>query len=270
MSSCSSRPSRDVEAELRRIFQISEDQIRSLIVRRDEDDAAAPVMNGAPARTPQRPPRRPRRCGSSARSKLRRSGPGGSVRAGRREAPAAAEAPATETTPVAEAENPPKRPPSLTPRTIVQRLSIGLVRKGEENGPQSRHPDWPPGQRPRAEVHAQRHRRHPVPPGRQPADVRARPVQNGQEKQADFFSIVAWRQSAEYAANYLGKGRLVAVEGRLQVREYVTQDGQKRRDTEVVVDNLKSLDRPKEGEEGGRAAAAATARAQGGQAAAAV
>ena len=74
---------------------------------------------------------------------------------------------------------------------------------------------------------------------------------NGQEKQADFFSIVAWRQSAEYAANYLGKGRLVAVEGRLQVREYVTQDGQKRRDTEVVVDNLKSLDRPKEGEEGG-------------------
>ncbi len=73
---------------------------------------------------------------------------------------------------------------------------------------------------------------------------------NGQEKQADFFSIVAWRQSAEYAANYLGKGRLVALEGRLQVREYVTQDGQKRRDTEVVVDNLKSLDRPKEGEEG--------------------
>jgi len=74
--------------------------------------------------------------------------------------------------------------------------------------------------------------------------------QNGQEKQADFISIVAWRQSAEYAANYLGKGRLVAVEGRLQVREYVTQDGQKRRDTEVVVDNLKSLDRPKEGAEG--------------------
>ncbi len=73
----------------------------------------------------------------------------------------------------------------------------------------------------------------------------------GQEKQTDFIPIVAWRQSAEYAANYLGKGRLVAVEGRMQVREYVTQDGQKRRDTEVVADNLKSLDRPKEGEEGG-------------------
>ncbi len=79
--------------------------------------------------------------------------------------------------------------------------------------------------------------------------------QSGQEKQADFIPIVAWRQSAEYAANYLGKGRLVAVEGRMQVREYVTQAGEKRRDTEVVADNLKSLDRPKEGEEGGTGAA---------------
>ena len=88
--------------------------------------------------------------------------------------------------------------------------------------------------------------------------------QSGQEKQADFFSIVAWRQSAEYAANYLGKGRLVAVEGRLQVREYVTQDGQKRRDTEVVVDNLKSLDRPKEGEEGAAAGGGGYSRASSG------
>jgi single-strand DNA-binding protein len=77
--------------------------------------------------------------------------------------------------------------------------------------------------------------------------------QNGQEKQTDFISIVAWRQSAEFAATYLSKGRLVAVEGRLQIREYVTQEGQKRREAEVVVDNLKSLDRPKEqGEGGGR------------------
>ncbi len=86
---------------------------------------------------------------------------------------------------------------------------------------------------------------------------------NGQEKQADFFSIVAWRQSAEYAANYLGKGRLVAVEGRLQVREYVTQAGEKRRDTEVVVDNLKSLDRPKEGEEGTQSGGGGYNRSQG-------
>ena len=45
----------DVEAELRRIFQISEDQIRFLIVRRDEEEGATPIMNGMPARTDARP-----------------------------------------------------------------------------------------------------------------------------------------------------------------------------------------------------------------------
>lgn len=84
----------------------------------------------------------------------------------------------------------------------------------------------------------------------------SRPISNeakqgGQEAQADFISVVAWRQSAEFAANYLGKGRLVAIEGRLQVREYVTKEGQKRRDVEVVSDNLKALDRPKDDAEGG-------------------
>jgi single-strand DNA-binding protein len=74
--------------------------------------------------------------------------------------------------------------------------------------------------------------------------------QSGQEKQADFIDIVAWRQSAEFASNYLNKGRLVAVEGRLQIREYVTQDGQRRRAAEVVVDNLKGLDRPRDQSEG--------------------
>ncbi len=73
----------------------------------------------------------------------------------------------------------------------------------------------------------------------------------GQEKQADFIDIVAWRQSAEFAANYLNKGRLVAVDGKLQIREYVTQDGQRRRSAEVVADNLKSLDKPREQGEGG-------------------
>jgi single-strand DNA-binding protein len=75
----------------------------------------------------------------------------------------------------------------------------------------------------------------------------------GQEKQADFIDIVSWRQNAEFAANYLSKGRLVAVEGKLQIREYVTQDGQRRRNAEVVADNFKPLDRPREqtGEGGG-------------------
>jgi single-strand DNA-binding protein len=71
----------------------------------------------------------------------------------------------------------------------------------------------------------------------------------GQEKQADFIDIVAWRQNAEFAANYLQKGRLVAVEGKLQIREYVTQEGQQRKAAEVVADNLKGLDRAREGGE---------------------
>jgi single-strand DNA-binding protein len=67
------------------------------------------------------------------------------------------------------------------------------------------------------------------------------------EKQADFFDIVAWRQSAEFAANYLTKGRLVAVQGRLQQRSWVQQDGQKRSKVEVVSENLQGLDKPREG-----------------------
>jgi single-strand DNA-binding protein len=70
--------------------------------------------------------------------------------------------------------------------------------------------------------------------------------QSGQEKQADFIDIVAWRQAAEFASNYLGKGRLVAVDGRLQIRQYVANDGTNRRQAEVVVDQLKSLDRPRD------------------------
>jgi single-strand DNA-binding protein len=66
------------------------------------------------------------------------------------------------------------------------------------------------------------------------------------EKETDFIDIVAWRQSAEFAANYLNKGRLVAVDGRLQIRSWVAQDGTKRRNAEVVANDLRSLDRPRD------------------------
>lgn len=77
--------------------------------------------------------------------------------------------------------------------------------------------------------------------------------QQGGEPQADFIDIVAWRQSAEFAERYLHKGRLIAVEGRLQVREYEVE-GQRRKAYEVVVDNLKGLDRPAQGEGDGSGA----------------
>ena len=71
--------------------------------------------------------------------------------------------------------------------------------------------------------------------------------QSCQQKQTDFIPIVVWRQAADFAKNYLTKGRLVCVEGRMQVREYQTPDGQRRRETEVVAETLQGLDRPKEG-----------------------
>ncbi|GAB6875646.1 single-stranded DNA-binding protein [Thermaerobacter litoralis] len=72
-----------------------------------------------------------------------------------------------------------------------------------------------------------------------------RPFTNQQgEREADFIDIVAWRGQAEACANHLSKGRLVSVRGRLQVRSYETQDGQRRRVTEVVADDVRFLDRP--------------------------
>jgi single-strand DNA-binding protein len=65
----------------------------------------------------------------------------------------------------------------------------------------------------------------------------------GGERAADFIDCVAWRQLAENLANYMSKGRLIAVEGSLQVRSYETKDGQKRRATEVVADNVRFLDK---------------------------
>jgi len=62
------------------------------------------------------------------------------------------------------------------------------------------------------------------------------------EKEADFFYVVVWGKSAENCANYLAKGRLVGLEGRLQSRSYETQTGDKRYVTEVVADNVEFLE----------------------------
>lgn len=61
-------------------------------------------------------------------------------------------------------------------------------------------------------------------------------------KEADFFTIVVWGKSAEHCANYLAKGRMVGVQGRLQSRSYETQTGDKRYVTEVVADQVEFLE----------------------------
>ena len=63
----------------------------------------------------------------------------------------------------------------------------------------------------------------------------------GQKDSADFIPIVAWEKLAEIIGNNLKKGSQVLVEGRMQVRSYETQDGQKRRATEVIVQNVEFL-----------------------------
>lgn len=61
--------------------------------------------------------------------------------------------------------------------------------------------------------------------------------------ETDFIDIVAWRGLAENCANYLGKGRLAAVEGRLQIRSYEANDGTKRKVAEVIADDVRFLDK---------------------------
>src|SRR3984893_17336810 len=76
-----------------------------------------------------------------------------------------------------------------------------------------------------------------------------RPFSNSQtrEREADFINIVTWRQLAETCANYLRKGRLTSVEGRLQVRNYDNAEGRKVYVTEVIADNVQFLESSKEG-----------------------
>lgn len=63
------------------------------------------------------------------------------------------------------------------------------------------------------------------------------------ERETDFIDIVAWRKLADQVSQHLSKGRLVAVEGRLQIRSWEAQDGQKRKAAEVVADAVRFLDR---------------------------
>lgn len=72
-----------------------------------------------------------------------------------------------------------------------------------------------------------------------------RPFTNQQgERETDFIPVVTWRQLAETCAHYLRKGRLAAVEGRLQVRSYDNAEGRKVYVTEVVADNVRFLEPP--------------------------
>jgi len=89
----------------------------------------------------------------------------------------------------------------------------------------------------------------------------------GDNKATEWFNVVAWEKQAEFAGKYLGKGRLVYVEGRMKTREYDDKDGNKRKVTELVAFQIQGLDKPPEGAAKGNGAGNAAGQAPGGAAA---
>lgn len=80
---------------------------------------------------------------------------------------------------------------------------------------------------------------------------------NGQKvEKPEYHNIVAWGKLAEICTQFLAKGRKVFAEGRLQTREWTSQEGQKRNRTEIIAENVILLDRPPGGGAGGAAGAA--------------
>lgn len=63
---------------------------------------------------------------------------------------------------------------------------------------------------------------------------------------ADFFDLTLWNKAAEFASQYLGKGRLVAIHGSLQQNTWTDQSGAKRSAVKVTVNEIQGLDKPKE------------------------
>ena len=74
---------------------------------------------------------------------------------------------------------------------------------------------------------------------------------SAQKESADFIPIVAWEKLAEICGNNLTNGSQILVEGRLQIRSYETQDGQKRRVSEVVAQSIEFLGSKRAAAEGG-------------------
>ena len=69
----------------------------------------------------------------------------------------------------------------------------------------------------------------------------SRPVSQGSEPQTDFINVVVWDKTAENVGKYMTKGRLIAVEGRIQTRNYDNNEGKRTYVTEVIASNVEFL-----------------------------
>lgn len=68
-----------------------------------------------------------------------------------------------------------------------------------------------------------------------------RPKSKDNERETDFFNIVAWQRLGEFCGEYLQKGRLICVTGSIHTRTYETKEGQKRKDFEIRADEVELL-----------------------------
>ena len=70
----------------------------------------------------------------------------------------------------------------------------------------------------------------------------------GEEAQADFINIVAWRQTAEFVTKYLQKGSMIGIEGSIQTRRYVDKEtGKNRTAFEVIANNVQFVEAKRDG-----------------------
>ena len=73
---------------------------------------------------------------------------------------------------------------------------------------------------------------------------------DGGEKKTDFIDCVAWRQTGEFISKYFTKGRMIVVDGRLEMRDWTDKEGNKRRSAEVIVNNAYFGDSKRDGDSG--------------------
>ena len=73
-------------------------------------------------------------------------------------------------------------------------------------------------------------------------DERWTDSEGNRQTRTEWHNIVAWRKLAEICGQYLRKGRLVFIEGRIQTREWDDRDGNKRRTTEIIASNMQMLE----------------------------
>ena len=69
----------------------------------------------------------------------------------------------------------------------------------------------------------------------------------GEQSEADFINIVAWRQTAEFVTKYFTKGSMIGIEGSIQTRRYTDKEGKNRTAFEVVANNVQFVESKRDG-----------------------